>query len=153
MATKLTAVQRKARNLRFTAGAAFYVSAALTMTANMYASKHTLVGLAIGMWTPVAFFLSLELMERMPKVGAIGKARIVSISVLAFIAGWESYWHLVHVMTEGGADTVGRYLMPLTVDILMVISRMAMNQKAAPARPRSRRTSAKASNVRKLRSA
>lgn len=149
--TKLTAAQRKVRNLRRTAGSTFYVTAALTAAANMYASQHTPVGLIIGLWTPVAFFLSLEMLERLPVKGNAAKVRVVCISVLALIAGWESYWHLVEVMTAAEVDTVGRYAMPLTVDILMVVSRMAMNQKtSAPARPSSRRK-AQSSNVRPIR--
>ena len=116
----------------------------------MYASQHTVVGLLIGLWTPVAFFLSLELMERMSVKGAAAIGRIIAIGALALIAGWESYWHLVEVMAEGGADTVGRYAMPLTVDILMVVSRMAMNHRAAPAPSSRRRPAAKAAPARKL---
>jgi hypothetical protein len=144
---RMTAAQRKAHHLRVTAGSTFYVAALVTVSANMYASQHTPVGLIIGVWTPLAFFLSLELMERMPRKGASAKIRMICIGILALIAGWESYWHLVHVLTEGGAGQVGRYAMPLTVDILMVISRMAMNQRAASTTPSVRRTAAKAATT------
>ena len=150
----MTAAQRKARNLKLTSGCTFYVAAATTAAANVYASQRSVLGVCIGLWTPLAFFLSLELLERMPSKGNVGKLRVISISVLALIAGWESYWHLVHVLTQGGAGMVGRYAMPLTVDILMVISRMAMNHKTSLPRS-SRRPAAKAkvAPVRKLRSA
>lgn len=138
----MTPAARKARNLKVTSSITFYISAAVTVTANMYASQHTVIGLAIGLWTPVAFFLALELLERMPAKGMIGKVRMVAIAVLALIAGWESYWHLVHVLTDGGAGVVGRYAMPFTVDILMVIARMAMHAKA-PATPARRKAAAK----------
>lgn len=147
--TKLTAVQRKACNLRRTAGWTFYVSAAVTASANMYASQHTIPGLLIGLWTPVAFFLSLELIERMPLKGSAGRLRIGSIAVLALIAGWTSYWHLVHVLREAGVvDPISLYCLPLTVDVLMMISRMAMGQKAPSPAARSRRPVVKATGRR-----
>lgn len=141
--TKLTAAQRKARGIKITSGSVFYVSALVTISANMYASKHTPVGLFIGLWTPVAFFMSLELIERIPGAGAIKWVRNSTIGFLAAVAGWASYWHLVKVLHEGGVtDPVSLYLMPLTVDVLMVVARMAMNAKA-PSRPALRRPAAK----------
>jgi hypothetical protein len=151
--TKMTAAQRKVRNLRRTAGGTFYITAIVTASANAYASAHTLIGITIGLWTPMAFFLSLELIECIPvRKGALSWARLASIGFLALIAGWVSYWHLVEVLEAGGVtDPVAKYLMPLTVDILMAIARGAMNHKVAPSRPSVRRK-AQPSNVRQLRS-
>lgn len=147
---KLTPAARKARNLKMTAGSTFYIAGTVTAAANVYASQHTPIGVFVGLWTPVAFFLSLEMLERLPAKGRFGWVRLVAIGFLAAIAGWVSYWHLVHVLAQAGvADPVALYCMPLTVDVLMAIARAAMNHKAAPSRPASRR--AKPSNVRPLR--
>jgi len=127
---KLTPAARKARNLKRTAGSTFYVAATATTAANVYASQHTPIGVLVGLWTPVAFFLSLELLERMPAKGRVGWVRLGAIGFLAAIAGWVSYWHLVHVLSEAGVtDMVALYCMPLTVDVLMAISRAAMNHR------------------------
>jgi len=149
----MTAAQCKARSLRRTAGTTFYASAIVTVSANMYASQHTPIGLIIGMWTPVAFFLSLELIERIQLKGRATYLRVAAIAFLAAIAGWVSYWHLVEVLREGGVgDPVALYLMPLTVDVLMAISRAAMHHRpASPAR--SARRKAQPSNVRPLKKA
>jgi hypothetical protein len=141
--TKLTAAQRKARNLKFTAGSTFYTTAAVTIAANMYASEHTLAGLATGFWTPVALFLALELVERVPVNGRLGVLRMVGVGVIALIAAWVSYWHLVHVFKMGGADAISAHSMPITVDVLMAIARGAMTHKT-PSRPAVRRPAAKA---------
>lgn len=149
----MTAAQRKARTLRWTAGSTFYISATMTALANAYASEHTPIGIIIGLWTPLAFFLSLELLERIPaRKGSLTLwVRLAAIGFLALIAGWVSYWHLVEVLASGGVtDPVAKYCMPLTVDVLMAIARVTMNQKPAPSRPSSRRKP-QASNVRPLR--
>ncbi len=149
--TKLTAVQRKTRNLKRTSSATFYLSAAATAAANAYASEHTPIGITVGLWTPLAFFLSLELLERVPVKGRMGWIRMVAIGFLAAVAGWVSYWHLVEVLRDAGVtDPVALYLMPLTVDVLMAIARGAMHAKVSPARPALRRK-AQPSNVSQLR--
>lgn len=142
--TKLTVAQRKARNLKITANGTFYATGAVTIAANMYASEHTFVGLATGMWTPVALFLSLDLIDRVPVTGRLGVLRTAAVGVIALIAAWVSYWHLVHIFKMGGADPIGAHAMPITVDVLMAIARGAMSHKtAAPARS-TRRPAAKA---------
>lgn len=139
----LTAAQRKARNLRYTAGGAFYVAATATVAANVYASQHSPIGFLVGLWPPVAFFLSLELIERMPLKGKQSYIRWAALGVLAIIAGWTSYGHLVHVVgTADVTDPVTLYGLPLTVDVLMVVARSVMNHKAAPTPARSARRKA-----------
>jgi hypothetical protein len=138
--TKLTAAQRKARALKFTASSTFYVSAAATIAANVYASEHTWIGAVVGLWPPLAFFFSLELIERIPLKGRQAYVRYVAIGLLAAIAGWTSYWHLVEVVRDAGTtDPVTVYGLPLTVDVLMGIARSVMNHKPAPSRPAVRR--------------
>jgi hypothetical protein len=143
----MTAAQRKARNVKRTSASTFYACAVATLAANVYASNHTVVGVLTGLWGPLALFLSLELLERVPCKGREGMARKVGVGLLAFVAGWTSYWHLVHVFTEGGADTLSRYLLPLTVDVLMAISRAAMVSRPSSTR---RAPARKAASVRRL---
>jgi hypothetical protein len=141
--TKLTPAARKARATARTAGGTFYATAVATVAANMYASEHTFVGQFTGFWTPVALFLSLEMVERVPVKGRAGTLRKVGVGVIALIAAWVSYWHLVHLFKVGGADVISAHAMPLTVDVLMAIARSAMVTKA-PSRPAVRRPAAKA---------
>lgn len=148
--TKLTAAQRKARNTKLTATTTFYATGAATVAANMYASEHNFLGFTTGFWTPVALFLALDMAERVPMKGRSGILRKVGVGVIALIAAWVSYWHLVHIFRSGGADPIAAHAMPLTVDILMVFARSAMTHKTLPACS-ARRPAAKASNVRELR--
>jgi hypothetical protein len=149
--TKMTAAARKARTARITARSAFAIGVAVSLAANVYASKHTPIGIAVGLWTPIAFLVSMALLENVPAKGLIGKLRFTAIVFLALIAGWTSYWHLVTVCELGGADVLVSHALPLTVDVMMALAGPAMKAKAAvPAR---RRTAArKAAPVRKLQS-
>lgn len=147
MTTKLTAAQRRARTTRITAGSTFYATGTATIAANMYASEHTWVGLATGFWTPVALFLALEMVERVPCKGRLGLLRTVGVGVIALIAAWVSYWHLAHMFTLGGAEAISAHAMPFTVDVLMALARSAMHTKALPTPAVRRKTSG---NVREL---
>lgn len=152
--TNLTAAQRRARSTRITAGSTFYATGVATIAANMYASEHTFIGLATGFWTPVALFLALEMVERVPCKGRLGLLRKVAVGVIALIAAWVSYWHLVHIFLAGGADVISAHAMPITVDVLMALARSAMHAKATPSRPVSRRSAAKKPSAeRKLKAA
>lgn len=148
--TKLTPAARKARNAKFTSRATFFIGVAVSLAANVYASDHTPIGIAVGLWTPVAFLASMALLENVPARGLAGKLRFLAIAFLALIAGWVSYWHLVEVCQAGGADALTSHLLPLTVDVMMSLAGTAMKAKtAAPARkhPAAKRPS----NVRQLR--
>jgi hypothetical protein len=142
MTAKMTPTARKARTAKITARVAFGTGVAVSLAANVLASKHTPIGIAVGLWTPVAFLVSMALIENVPAKGWAGKARLVAIVFLAAIAGWASYWHLVDVASLGGADALTSHLLPFTVDVMMALAGPAMKAKAAAA-PARRRPAAK----------
>jgi len=151
MTAKLTPAARKARTAKITARATFAAGVIVSLAANVYASKHTPIGIAVGLWTPIAFLASMALLENVPARGLAGKLRFTAIAFLAAIAGWTSYWHLVDVCRDGGADFLTAHLLPLTVDVMMALAGTALKPKpAAPARKRTARK-APASNVRPIR--
>lgn len=154
--TKLSPAARKARNAKLTARTAFSLGVAVSLAANVGASQHTPVGIAVGLWVPMAFLLSMALLENVPAKSLAGKIRFAGILFLAAIAGWVSYWHLVEIATDGGADVLTAHLLPLTVDVLMVFAGSALKAKPAPAaRKRTARkpAAASANNVRPIRKA
>lgn len=141
---KMTSAQRRTRHAKVTAASTFYATGAATVAANMYASEHTFLGLATGFWTPVALFLALEMVERVQVKGRLGILRKVAVGVIALIAAWVSYWHLVHLFTLGGADIVSAHAMPVTVDLLMALARTAMTTRPTPVVRRGWKPAAKA---------
>lgn len=153
-AKRLNATARKARTAKLTARATFGAGVLVSLAANVYASKHTPIGIAVGLWTPIAFLASMALLENVPARGLAGKVRFTGIVALALIAGWTSYWHLVDVAVDGGADVLTAHLLPLTVDVMMAFAGSALKAKpTAPARRRPAAKKAPASNVRPIRKA
>lgn len=134
-----TAAQRKARVSVRTARSVFGLGLLVSIAANVVASEHTVLGIATGVWAPVALLLALIMLEN----GAVhGRWTKVAVGLLALVAGWMSYWHLVEVLEMAGvSDYITLYLMPLTVDVLMMIASQGM-KTTAPAAAR-RRTAAK----------
>jgi len=151
--TKLTAAQRKAQTARRTSKAVFATGVIVSLGANVMASAHTPLGIATGLWTPVAFLLAMAMLENVPPRGMAGKLRFTAIVFLALIAGWVSYWHLVDVATLGGADQLTAHLLPLTVDVMMALASPGMKAKAAAPDRRRRPAVKKQAEVRKLRPA
>lgn len=150
----MTPAVRKARNAKLTARTVFGTGIAVSLAANVMASQHTPLGIAIGLWVPIAFLASMALLENVPAKGLAGKLRFTAIVFLALIAGWTSYWHLVEVATAGGADVLTAHALPLTVDVLMTLAGTALKAKpAAPARKRPARKPAVKATVRQLKTA
>lgn len=144
-ARKATPAARKARHARIIARGTFGLGLAVSLVANVAASDHTAAGIATGLWAPVALLLALLLLEG----GAVkGWAAQWGVGALAAIAGWSSYWHLVEIMDMAGVhDPIAKYLMPLTVDVLMALASPGMKAKTAARRRTARKTTA----TRKLR--
>lgn len=137
-ARKLTAAQRKARTALRTSRAVFGLGVVVSLAANVIASEHTVIGIGVGLWIPVAFLASMMMLENVPASGVKGKLRFAAMLVIAGIAGWTSYWHLVDVAEMGGADMITAHTLPLTVDVMMALASAGMKAKAAsPARRRS----------------
>lgn len=141
----LTPAARKARNARNTARVTFGLGLGVSLVANVAASEHSVAGIASGMWAPVALLLALVMLEN----GSVkGRAAQAAVGVLAAVAGWTSYWHLVEILESAGVhDPISLYLMPLTVDVLMALASPGM--RAAKAATAGRRPAAKRAPARK----
>lgn len=149
----MTNAARKARNAKITARATFATGVLVSLAANIYASERTPIGIAVGLWTPVAFLLAMALLENVPAKGKWGKIRFVAIAFLAAVAGWTSYWHLVEVCKAGGADVLTAHLLPLTVDVMMALAGSAMKSKPAAAPARRRPAAKNVTPIRKAKTA
>lgn len=150
--TAKTPAARKARLSLWTSRGAFAVGVVVSLSANVVASQHTPLGIALGLWTPIAFLICMALLENVPAKGWQGWVRKIAIAFLAAIAGWVSYWHMVDVATMGGADWLTGHTIPLTVDVMIALASPGMKRKVAVATSR-RRTPAKKNNVTSIRKA
>lgn len=148
----LTAAARKARNAAYLARTAFGLGVVVSLTANVVASPKNPVAIGVALWIPTAFLLSMALLEHVPAKGWAGLVRKIAVGVIAVIAAWASYWHLVEVAQMGGADALTAHALPFTVDAMMALASTAMKRKApaAPVRRARKAPAAKASSPAKL---
>lgn len=139
---KMTPAQRQARAAR----TAFLAGAGFSIAANVMASEQSVVGIAFGTWPALALLMSVYLYENAPRNWWV-KA---GIAAMIAVAGWGSYWHIVHVALTHGVDPVGAHLMPITVDVMMALAQVVLRKK--PSRPSPRRATAKKTSTRSLKS-
>jgi hypothetical protein len=68
-------------------------------------------------------------------VNSIRLIRIVSAAVVAAIAAWSSYWHMVHVALHYGERREVAYVLPLSVDGVLTIAAIVMAEDRRTHRP------------------
>lgn len=148
----MTPAARKARTALWTSRLAFGLGVVVSMSANVIASPHTPLGIGVGLWVPTAFLITMALMENIPVKGRMGQVRFAGMLVLALIAGWTSYWHLVEVAYMGGADPITAHALPFTVDVMMALASPGMKRKVSTVtrrRPAARKNVTPITKVRK----
>lgn len=137
--TTLTKAAKQELKTKRGAQGAFLFGALGSLAANIYASNHTPVGLITGAVPAAALLVAVYLFENAPKSFWVK----VALLAVAGIAAWASYWHLVEVFADGGADPISAHLLPLTIDLTMGIASAVLNRKAPARRPAARRRTAR----------
>ncbi|PWR14879.1 hypothetical protein DKT69_14115 [Micromonospora sicca] len=82
----------------------------------------------IAAWPPLALLLTVELISRVPHHRrSLGAIRIVATAIIAGIATWVSYWHLVGVAVRyGETEAAAAYLLPVSVDGLVIVASVSL---------------------------
>lgn len=148
--SRMTPAQRKARNALVTSRIAFGVCVAVSLVGNVLAAPRTAIGVGVSLWPPLAFLLTVMLLENVPAKGRVGYVRKAGIAAVAAIAGWASYWHLHAVCVMANMDGVTSYLLPLTVDVVIAFASPGIRRKALPTAPSRRKPQVKPDTGRKL---
>src|SRR2546421_544665 len=65
-----------------------------------------------------------------PRSGYRSAARIATTAVIAGIAAWVSYWHMTGVAARYGETGSAPYLLPFSVDGLIVIASISLVELA-----------------------
>jgi hypothetical protein len=68
-------------------------------------------------------------------MSGIRVVRIVSAAVVAAIAAWSSYWHMVHVALRYGERREVAYVLPLSVDGVLTVAAIVMAEDRRAERP------------------
>ncbi|MBM2620405.1 DUF2637 domain-containing protein [Actinoplanes sp. LDG1-06] len=124
----------------------FALGIAASLAGNVLHAADNPVSKAISAWSPLALLLAVELISRIPaRRGPMSVARLGATAVIAGIAAWVSYWHMAGVAARYGETGASPYLLPFSVDGLIVVASIslveiggrlrALNEPAADAAP------------------
>lgn len=123
------------KRLRWTVRAVLVLGIAASVAANILHALPNPISQTISAWPPLALLLTVELCTRIPIVRrSLTAVRIVATAAIAGIAAWVSYWHMVATATRFGESGTSAYLLPVTVDGLIIVASVSLVELAAKIR-------------------
>ncbi|MER7273511.1 hypothetical protein ABT369_03545 [Dactylosporangium sp. NPDC000244] len=122
------------RRMQWILRAALAFALLISMATNILHAEHDLIAQGVAGWSPLALFVAIEVMMRVPIRSMIRAGlRIVATASIAGIAAWTSYWHMVGVVGRYEHGEVP-YLLPVSVDGLIVILSVSLFDVASQIR-------------------
>ncbi|MGC4855067.1 DUF2637 domain-containing protein [Micromonospora sp. DT4] len=119
---------RHLTRLRWAVRAVLALGVAASIAANVLHARPNLISQVIAAWPPLALLLTVELISRVPaNRRGLAAARLIAAAVIAGIAAWVSYWHMVGVAARyGETGAAASYLLPISVDGLVVVASISL---------------------------
>lgn len=119
---------RHLTRLRWAVRAVLTLGVTASIAANVLHARPNLISQIIAAWPPLALLLTVELISRVPADRrGLAAARLITAAVIAGIAAWVSYWHMVGVAAGyGETDAGASYLLPISVDGLVVVASISL---------------------------
>ncbi|WP_305782691.1 DUF2637 domain-containing protein [Symbioplanes lichenis] len=115
------------RRVRWAVRATLVLGVAASVMANILHALDNPISQAIAAWPPLALLLTVELISRVPvHRRSLAVARFAATATIAGIAAWVSYWHMVGVAARYGETGASPYLLPLSVDGLIVVASICL---------------------------
>lgn len=115
------------RRVRWGVRAALLLGVATSVAANILHARQNPISQAIAAWPPLALLLTVELISRIPvHRRSLAAVRLAATASIAGIAAWVSYWHMAGVAARYGEVGAAPYLMPLSVDGLVVVASVCL---------------------------
>jgi Protein of unknown function (DUF2637) len=100
---------------------------AASTVGNVLHADDNLISQCISAWPVAALYLTIEVIARVPiHRPALARARMAAAAVIAGIAAWVSYWHMAGVASRYGETGSSPYLLPLSVDGLIVVASICL---------------------------
>src|SRR5690606_28318840 len=122
---------RRLRRLRWAVRATLALGVAASVTANVLHADPNPISQTIAAWPPVALLVTIELISRVPvHRRGLAAIRLAATALIAGIAAWVSYWHMVGVAARYGETGASPYLLPLSVDGLVVVASVCLVELA-----------------------
>jgi hypothetical protein len=105
----------------------FALGITASLAGNVLHAADNPISKAISAWSPLALLLAVELISRIPaRRGWMTVARLGATAVIAGIAAWVSYWHMAGVAARYGETGASPYLLPFSVDGLIVVASISL---------------------------
>ncbi|GID97100.1 hypothetical protein Adi01nite_65120 [Amorphoplanes digitatis] len=115
------------RRVRWAVRATLVLGVAASVVANVLHAQDNPISQAIAAWPPLALLLTVELISRVPvHRRSLAFARLFATATIAGIAAWVSYWHMAGVAARYGETGASPYLLPLSVDGLIVVASICL---------------------------
>nr|BFE64982.1 hypothetical protein GCM10020063_095080 [Dactylosporangium thailandense] len=127
--------------VRWGVRAALVLGVATSVAANILHANPNPISQAISAWPPLALLLTVELISRVPvHRPLLAAVRLTATACIAGIAAWVSYTHMAGVAARYGEQGLAPYLIPLSVDGVVVVAsvclvELAGRMRAEPVKP------------------
>jgi len=120
------------RKVRWAVRGTLGLGVAASVAANVLHADPNPISQAIAAWPPLALLLTVEHISRVPvHRRTLAALRMGATAIIAGIAGWVSYWHMVAVAAKYGESGASPYLLPVSVDGLIVVASICLVELAA----------------------
>ncbi|MET7821269.1 DUF2637 domain-containing protein [Micromonospora zamorensis] len=120
------------RRMQWAVRATLALGVAASVTANILHAQANPISQAIAAWPPLALLITVELVTRVPvHRRALGVIRVFAASAIAAIAAWISYHHMVGAVARYGETGTVPYLLPVSVDGLIIVASVSLVELAA----------------------
>lgn len=115
------------KRIRWAVRAALFLGVAASIAGNVLHAQDTFVSQVISAWSPIALLITIELISRVPvHRRGLAVVRWAATALIAGIAAWVSYWHMAAVASRYGETGASPYLLPLSVDGLVVVASVCL---------------------------
>jgi hypothetical protein len=119
------------RRVRWAVRATLTLGVAASVAANILHAKPNPISQVIAAWPPLALLLTVELISRIPvHRRSLAAVRLLATTTIAGIAAWVSYWHMVGVAARYGETGPSPFLLPLSVDGLVIVASVSLVELA-----------------------
>lgn len=117
----------KIKRVRWGVRAALTLGVAASIAGNVLHAHDGAISRVISAWSPLALLITIELIARVPvHRRSLAVGRLGATAVIAGIAAWVSYWHMAAVAARYGETGASPYLIPLSVDGLVVVASICL---------------------------
>jgi Protein of unknown function (DUF2637) len=115
------------RRVRWAVRAALTLGVSASVAANVLHARPNPISETIAGWPPLALLLTVELISRVPMHKlTLAFLRFTATAAIAGIAAWVSYWHMADVASRYGEAQISAYLLPISVDGLIVVASVCL---------------------------